>query len=70
LRDFGYDSDLFGCDEIDEKALIGLQGVVKITHTTINGTSLLNLHAFAPAGQWENLSGATALNGSGQELAP
>ena len=70
LRDFGYDSDLFGCDEIDEKALIGLKGVVKITHTTINGTPLLNLHAFAPASQWQNLSEATALNGSGQELAP
>src|SRR5207253_7642397 len=27
LRDFGYDSDLFGCDEIDKQALIGLRGV-------------------------------------------
>jgi len=61
---------LFGCDEIDEKALIGLRGVVKVTHTTINGTSLLNLHAFAPASQWQTLSEATALEGSGQELAP
>ena len=36
LRDFGYDPDLMGRDEIDEKALIGLQGIVRISHTTLN----------------------------------
>jgi hypothetical protein len=56
LRDFGYDTELLGRDEIDEKSLIGLRGVVKISHTVINGTSLLNLDAFAPASQWEQLS--------------
>jgi len=56
LRDFGYDTELFGRDEIDEKSLIGLRGVVKISHTVINGTSLLNLDAFAPAAQWGQLA--------------
>ncbi len=56
LRDFGYDTELLGRDEIDEKALIGLRGVVKISHAVINGTSLLNLEGFAPASQWEELS--------------
>jgi len=59
LRDFGYDTELLGRDEIDEKSLIGLRGVVKISHTVVNGTSLLNLDAFAPARQWEQLSGAS-----------
>jgi len=40
----------------DDKHLIGLCGVVQITHTIINGTSLLNLEGFAPASQWEELS--------------
>ncbi len=53
LRDFGYDSELLVRDEIDEKALIGLDGVVKISHVVINGRSLLNLDAFAPATAWE-----------------
>ena len=57
LRDFGYDTELLGRDEIDEKALIGLSGVVKIGHTLLHGTSLLNLDGFAPASQWESLSG-------------
>src|SRR5437667_12897161 len=69
LRDFGYDSDLFGCDEIDEKALIGLKGVVKITHTTFNGTRLLNLHSFAAPSQWQDVAEAAARHGSGQDLA-
>jgi hypothetical protein len=56
LRDFGYDIELLGRDEIDEKSLIGLRGVIKISHTLANGTSLLNLDGFAPADQWEQFS--------------
>jgi hypothetical protein len=56
LRDFGYDAELLGRDEIDEKNLVGLSGVVKITHSVVNGTSLLNLDGFAPRSQWEELS--------------
>ena len=32
LRDFGYDTELLGHDEVDEKHLVGLSGVVKISH--------------------------------------
>ena len=56
LRDFGYDSDLLGRDEIDDKTLVGLRGVVKISRVVLNGTSLLDLDGFAPASQWPELS--------------
>jgi hypothetical protein len=56
LRDFGYDRDLMGRDEVDEKALLGLQGIVRISHTTLNGRTFLNLSGFAPASEWEELS--------------
>jgi hypothetical protein len=59
LRDFGYDTELLGRDEIDEKSLIGLHGVIKISHTVENGMFLLNLDGFAPAVQWEQLSTAS-----------
>ena len=62
LRDFGYDADLLGRDEIDEKSLVGLRGVVKISHVLMNGTSLLNLDGFAPASQWEVLGSASPAN--------
>ena len=55
LRDFGYDADLLGRDEIDDKGLIGLRGIIKISHVVVNGTSLLNLDGFAPANQWNEL---------------
>src|SRR3954469_14333377 len=41
LRDFGYDSELLERDEIYEKHLIGLTGVVKTTRTPGNGTCIL-----------------------------
>ena len=56
LRDFLYDPELLGREEVDEKALSGLRGVVKISHSTVNGTSLLNFDGFAPASQWKELS--------------
>ena len=60
LRDFGYDTELIDRDEIDDKCLVGLQGVVKISRAVLNGTSLLNLDGFAPASQWEELSSSVA----------
>ena len=58
LRDFGYDNELLGRDEVDERQLVGLRGVVKISPIVINGASLFRLDGFAPAGRWEELSPA------------
>ena len=68
LRDFGYDTELLGRDELDDKSLLGLQGVVKIRHVVLNGTSLLNLDGFAPASQWEELATASSANMHGWEV--
>jgi hypothetical protein len=54
LRDFGYDTDLLVEDQIDEKLMVGLRGVIKITHTTFNGRTYLNLNGFAAAAAWGN----------------
>jgi len=62
LRDFGYDTELLGRDEVDETQLVGLKGVVKISHIIFNGTSLLRLDGFAPADRWEELSPANLDN--------
>ena len=56
LRDFGYDQELFGREEIDERAVVDLTGIVNVSHSTINGRSFLNLEGFAPASQWPELS--------------
>ena len=69
LRDFGYDTELLGRDEIDEKALVGLRGVVKISNAILDGTSLPNLDGFASASQWEELSAAVYTNVGGSKVA-
>jgi hypothetical protein len=56
LRDFRYDTELLGRDELDEKRLVGLEGVIKVSHTTVNGRTYLNLDAFAPAGEWDEFT--------------
>ena len=58
LRDFGYDHSLLEQDEVDEKALTGLRGVLRVSHSALDGRSFLNLEAFAPAGEWEEVSAA------------
>jgi hypothetical protein len=56
LRDFGYDTELLARNEIDEKSLIGLSGVVKVTRRVVNGTSLFSLDGFDRRSRWELLS--------------
>jgi hypothetical protein len=56
LRDFGYDPDLLGRDQVDDRALLGLRGIVRTSRVTLNGRSFQNLEAFAPAGEWEEVS--------------
>ena len=62
LRDFGYDTELLGRDEVDETQLVGLKGVVKISHIVLNGASLIRLDGFAHADRWEELSPANLDN--------
>ena len=56
LHDFGYDTELLNRDQIDDKALRNLRGVVRTSFTNLNGHSYQNLDSFAPAAEWEALS--------------
>jgi hypothetical protein len=69
LRDFGYDPDLLGQDQVDEKALRNLRGVIRTSYTTLNGRCFQNLEAFAPAGEWEELSCASVRQSDGEGSA-
>lgn len=55
LRDFGYDAQLLKDDQIDEKALSNLRGVIRTSCITLNGRSYQNLDAFASEADWELL---------------
>ena len=68
LRDFGYDTELLGQDEIDDKNLVGLCGVIKIGHVVVNGASQINLDGFATASQWEELARPLPASGAQPEV--
>jgi hypothetical protein len=55
LRDFGYDAQLLKDDQVDEKALCHLRGVIRTSYIALNGRSYQNLDAFAPEADWEAL---------------
>ena len=69
LRDFGYDTELLSQDQMDEKALINLRGIVRTTFKTVNGQTFQNLEAFAPESDWAELSlpGASVVHAKVQQ---
>jgi hypothetical protein len=66
LRDFGYDTELLNRDQIDEKSLLNLRGIVRTSYTNLNGRSYQNIDAFAPAAEWEAFSITPNNNGTAQ----
>ena len=66
LRDFGYDAQLLKDDEVDEKALCNLRGVVRTSYTPLNGRSYQNLDAFASEADWEALECTSLIQSDGQ----
>ena len=68
LRDFGYEQSLLEQDDVDEKALIGLRGIVRLSSIVLNGHSWMNLEAFAAAGNWEGISAPQAESVSAAEV--
>ena len=69
LRDIGYDTELLGKNEIDDKGLVDLWGVVKVSHAMVHGISVLNFDGFAPAARWEELSSTTDSDHRGSEVS-
>jgi hypothetical protein len=53
LRDFGYDAELLARDEIDDRAMVGLAGVVRVSHSAVHGRTFLNIDGFAPTVSWD-----------------
>ena len=63
LQDFGYDAGLLNHDQIDEKALTHLRGVVRTSATRFRGGFYQNLDGFAPVGEWETIPHKAAIDG-------
>jgi hypothetical protein len=68
LKDFGYDPALLYDDEIDEKAIVGLRGVITISNRVRGQQSSCKIQSFAPAHLWHGASELLKTPGN-QELA-
>ena len=55
LRDFGYDQELLAREQLDEKALANLKGIVRTSVTRFRGGFYQTLEGFAPAADWEHI---------------
>ena len=56
LRDFGYDQELMTAEELDDRQVVGLEGVIRLAFWGTNGQRHLDVQGFAPKEEWAELS--------------
>jgi hypothetical protein len=55
LSDFGYDADLLSAEELDDRRVVGLEGVIRLAYWGADGHRRLDVQGFAPAERWAEL---------------
>jgi hypothetical protein len=55
LQAFRYDADLLHRDEIEDRRLIGLSGIVRLAHARVGGRTFLNFEGFESEDRWPDL---------------
>ena len=57
LNDFNYDPDLLAAEELDDRRVVGLEGVIRLAYWGNDGHRRLDVQGFAPSERWGDLSG-------------
>jgi hypothetical protein len=55
LKDFAYDPDLLAADELDDRRVVGLEGVIRLAYWGNDGHRRLDVQGFAPSERWGDL---------------
>jgi hypothetical protein len=55
LSDFGYDADLLAAEELDDRRVVGLEGVIRLAYWGSDGHRRLDVQGFAAAERWAEL---------------
>jgi hypothetical protein len=58
LSDFGYDAELMAAEELDDRRVVGLEGVIRLSYWGLNGNRRLDVQGFAKLERWADLSQA------------
>ena len=56
LSDFRYDPELMAAEELDDRRVVGLEGVIRLAYWGADGRKRLDVQGFAPSERWEELS--------------
>jgi hypothetical protein len=56
LHDFNYDAELLAADELDDRRVVGLEGVIRLAYWGNDGHRRLDVQGFAPSERWGDLS--------------
>jgi hypothetical protein len=56
LNDFNYDTELLAADELDDRRVVGLEGVIRLAYWGNDGHRRLDVQGFAPSERWGELS--------------
>jgi hypothetical protein len=55
LSDFGYDAELLAAEELDDRRVVGLEGVIRLAYWGTDGSRRLDVEGFAPTERWPEL---------------
>ena len=56
LADFAYDAQLIQAEELDDRRVVGLEGVIRLAYWGRDGRRRLDVQGFAPAERWLEIS--------------
>ena len=55
LSDFGYDAELLAAEELDDRRVTGLEGIIRLAYWGSDGHRRLDVEGFAPTERWAEL---------------
>jgi hypothetical protein len=55
LKDFGYDPELLAAEVLDDRRVVGLEGVIRLGHWGTDGQRRLDVQGFARKERWLEL---------------
>ena len=56
LSDFHYDTELMAAEELDDRRVVGLEGVIRLAYWGTDGRRRLDVQGFAPTERWPEIS--------------
>ena len=69
LADFGYDAELLAAEELDDRRVVGLEGVIRLAYWGTDGSRRLDVEGFAASERWAELCQAQTPSAVATETA-